>query len=40
MEHRKTVPEADVKETGRAARRGDILGYTRVSTAEQDVAAQ
>lgn len=30
----------DVKETAKTARKGDILGYTRVSTADQDVAAQ
>ena len=36
----KSVPEPDVKETVRAARKGDILGYARVSTADQDVAAQ
>ena len=36
MDGRKT----DVKETVRAARKGDILGYARVSTADQDVAAQ
>ena len=35
-----SVPESDVKETVRAARKGDILGYARVSTADQDVAAQ
>ena len=35
-----SVPKADVKETGRATRKGDILGYARVSTADQDVAAQ
>ena len=40
MERRKTVPEADVKETGKTTRSGDVLGYARVSTAEQDVAAQ
>ena len=32
-----SVSEPDVKET---ARKGDILGYARVSTADQDVAAQ
>ena len=35
-----SVPEPSVKETGRADRKGDILGYARVSTADQDVAAQ
>ena len=40
MEHRKTVPKADVKETGKTTRSGDVLGYARVSTAEQDVAGQ
>ena len=40
MEHRKTVPKADVKETAKTARSGDVLGYARVSTADQDVAAQ
>ena len=30
----------DVKETARTTRKGDILGYARVSTADQDVAAQ
>ena len=29
-----------VKETSRAACKGDILGYTRVSTADQDVSGQ
>jgi DNA invertase Pin-like site-specific DNA recombinase len=40
MKPLKSVPKADVKETVRAARKGDILGYARVSTADQDVAAQ
>ena len=40
MEHRKTVPKADVKETGKTTRSGDVLGYARVSTADQDVAGQ
>ena len=40
MEHHKTVPKADVKETGKTTRSGDVLGYARVSTADQDVAAQ
>ena len=39
-EHLKTAPEANVKETARAARNGGILGYARVSTADQDVAGQ
>ena len=34
------VPEASVKKTAETARKGDILGYARVSTAVQDVAAQ
>ena len=33
--HRTTV-----KETGWAARKGDILGYVRVSTTDQDVSGQ
>ena len=40
MERRKTIPKADVKETGKRTHSGDVLGYARVSTAEQDVAAQ
>ena len=40
MEHRKTVPKASVKKTAETTRKGDILGYARVSTADQDVAAQ
>ena len=40
MEHRKTVPKASVKETGKTTRSGDVLGYACVSTADQDVAAQ
>ena len=36
----KSVPEPSVKETPRKTRKGDILGYARVSTADQDVAAQ
>ena len=40
MEPRATVPEPDARETGRAARQGDVLGYARVSTADQDVPAQ
>ena len=40
MEHHKTVPKADVKETGKTTRSGDVPGYARVSTADQDVAAQ
>ena len=39
-EHRKTVPKASVKKTAETTRKGDILGYARVSTADQDVAAQ
>ena len=35
-----SVPESDVKKTARTTRKGDILGYARVSTADQDVAAQ
>ena len=35
-----SVSESDVKETPRTTRKGDILGYARVSTADQDVAAQ
>ena len=35
-----TVSESDIKDTGRRDRKGDILGYARVSTADQDVAAQ
>ena len=35
-----SVSEPDVKETTRTTRKGDILGYARVSTADQDVAAQ
>ena len=35
-----SVSEPDVKETARTTRKGDILGYARVSTADQDVAAQ
>ena len=35
-----SVPEPDVKQTARADRQGDILGYARVSTAGQDGAAQ
>lgn len=35
-----SVSEPDVKETARTPRKGDILGYARVSTADQDVAAQ
>ena len=34
-----SVPEPDDKKTGRANRKGDILGYARVSTADQDVAS-
>ena len=34
------VSKADVKKTGRAARKGDILSYARVSTTDQDVASQ
>ena len=30
----------DVKKTGETTRRGDVLGYARVSTADQDVAGQ
>ena len=40
MKPRGSVPEPDVKETARTTRKGDILGYARVSTADQDVAAQ
>ena len=40
MKPLKSVPKANLKETVRAARKGDILGYARVSTADQDVAAQ
>lgn len=35
-----SVPEPADKKTGRAGRQGDVLGYARVSTADQDVAAQ
>ena len=35
-----SVPEPDDKKTGRADRKGDILGYARVPAADQDVAAQ
>ena len=35
-----SVPEPSVKETAKTTRRGDVLGYARVSTADQDVAAQ
>ena len=35
-----SVSEPDGKETAGTARKGDILGYARVSTADQDVAAQ
>ena len=35
-----SVSEPDGKETGGTTRKGDILGYARVSTADQDVAAQ
>ena len=35
-----SVSEPDVKETARTTRTGDILGYARVSTTDQDVAAQ
>ena len=35
-----SVPESSVKKTAETTRKGDILGYARVSTADQDVAAQ
>ena len=35
-----TVPERSVKKTGIMTRNGDILGYARVSTADQDTASQ
>ena len=35
-----SVPELSVKKTAETTRKGDILGYARVSTADQDVAAQ
>ena len=35
-----TVPKMNGKETGHAARKGDILGYARVSTANQDASGQ
>ena len=35
-----SVSEPDVKETARTTRKGDLLGYARVSTTDQDVAAQ
>ena len=40
MKTLKSVPEPSVKKTAEATRKGDILGYARVSTADQDVAAQ
>ncbi len=40
MKTLKSVPEPSVKETARTTRKGDILGYARVSTVDQDVAAQ
>ena len=40
MKPLKSVPKADVKKTGETTRRGDVLGYARVSTADQDVAGQ
>ena len=36
----KSVPELIVKKTAETTRKGGILGYARVSTADQDVAAQ
>ena len=33
-------PKTSVKKTAETTRKGDILGYARVSTADQDVAAQ
>ena len=35
MKHLDSVPKPAVKETARAARNGDILGYARVQTAKQ-----
>ena len=35
-----SVPKASVKETAETTRSGDVLGYARVSTADQDVAVQ
>ena len=35
-----SVPEPEDKKTGRADRKRDILGYARVSTADQDVDSQ
>ena len=40
MERLESVPKASVKETAGKSRGGDVLGYARVSTADQDVAAQ
>ena len=40
METFKSVPESSVKETAKATRNGDILGYARVSTTDQDVSRQ
>ena len=40
METFKSVPESSVKETAKTIRSGDVLGYARVSTADQDNAAQ
>ena len=35
-----SIPQMNGKETGHAARKGDILGYARVSTADQDASGQ
>jgi DNA invertase Pin-like site-specific DNA recombinase len=35
-----SVPKTTVKETGETTRTGDVLGYARVSTSEQNTAAQ
>ena len=35
-----SVPESSVKETAKTTHSGDVLGYARVSTADQDVSGQ
>ena len=41
MKPLKSIPKADIiKETGKTTLSGDVLGYARVSIADQDVAAQ
>ena len=40
IERLESVPESSVKGTAETTRGGDVLGYARLATADQDVAAQ